>query len=227
MRANKVTKNSLIALIIFGSLGIFNSCGRDINLNIPGVTGPIMTIAGQGIIISLVLENLSPPAGFRTPIPKFTRSHAEVGPDFESDGTLISFYLSFQDLLDENGNIRSLPANTLPGGRPLPGIRAGALPSIAFTVDYLRGTTFYLGTNFFGIFVPLRLGVLESTGIITTRFYFAGNRAGNLSVVGYDENDENGGLLLLLDLTKQVRQEMRQLVKNPRSFPTQLPGYYP
>ena len=77
----------------------------------------------------------------------------EVSPDFNSTGTLMSFFISTEDLL--NDELHLLPPQTLPGGRNLPGVSEGRLPAVAFSIEALNDTVFYANKNLFGIFLPL------------------------------------------------------------------------
>lgn len=207
----------LLSCVMLGGLGLFNSCGEGgINLSIPGVIGPNIMVMDGGILVTSVLERLNPPAGVRYKIPKFPNSYAEVGPDFESDGTLLGVFLSYDDLLDESGDLKSLPAQELPGGRPLPGVASGKLPAVAFTIEAFHDITLYLGENFFGVFVPVNLELDQlDSNIVSARFYHNSIRAGNLSIVGADENGENSGFLLLLDFSKQTKRIIKKIAKDP------------
>jgi len=192
------------------ALGLFSaSCGESSkNMKIEGITGPVLELVDDILLVSVVFDNLNLAGGIRTNIPKYPNSFLEIAPDFESAGTLVTIGISLDDVL--YNQTQKLDPQALPGGRPLPGVSGGTLPAVAFTVSQLKNISFYLGPKVFGIFVPIpKLGVQGQ--IITSRFYTGKNRAGNLSLIGQDQNGENGGFLLLLDLSSQVKRQMRKL----------------
>ena len=120
-------------------------------------------------------------------------------------------------MLDGHGDL--LDPQALPGGRPLPGVPSGRLPAVAFSIEKFRNMSFYIGPQLFGIFVPISKLDIGENNIITARFYAGGNRAGNLSLVGADENGEYAGALLMLDLSSQTRQLLKShLASNEQTF---------
>jgi hypothetical protein len=187
------------------SLSLFSvSCGdSNFNLSIPGVKGPTVSLIEDNVLVSMVFENISIDGGLRYAIPKYNYSYLEISPDLQSGGTLFAAYISLQDLF--HGNLHLLPPQYLPGGRPLPGVLNGRLPAVAFSIEKFYNIAFYVGNNIFGIFVPVKMDI--GSTIITARFYIGKKRSGNISVVGPDEQGQNSGVLLLLDLsTTQVNQ---------------------
>ncbi|WP_081653806.1 hypothetical protein [Bacteriovorax sp. BSW11_IV] len=191
------------------SFSFFGCVGKDTNMEIPGVKGPNVTLSEDNVMISMVMENLQLEGGVRFRIPKFNDSYLEISPDLQSDGTLLSFSVSLDDVLDRNLNLDPV---TLPGGRALPGVSGGKLPAVAFSVEGLENMRFYLGPKVFGIWVPVD-GLNMEGGILTTRFHAGGNRVGNLSLVGKDENLENSGLLLLLDISGKMEKRLKRIQK--------------
>jgi len=192
------------------------SCGSNTsptdtsNVVIPGVQGPNVTIVDNNVVISMVFDQITLDLGARVPIPKYTNSFVEISPHLTSGGTLLEAIISISDILNEE--LSKEDPHTLPGGRPLPGIAGGTLPAVAFNVKSFNDMTFYLGENVFGSFYPVDTGLKNNIG--TYRFYIQGQRAGNISLVGTDENDENGGILLMLDLSNIVKQKLREYNDN-------------
>jgi hypothetical protein len=72
--------------------------------------------------------------------------------------------------------------------------------------------TFYLGSKFFGVFVPVKMNI-GTNNIVTARFYSGKVRAGNISLVGPDANGENSGFVLLLDLSSSVKKRLKKIAK--------------
>tara|TARA_R110002072_G_scaffold534_6_gene3915 strand:- start:92887 stop:93540 length:654 start_codon:yes stop_codon:yes gene_type:complete len=206
------TKNFLLTMLI--ALSVFStSCGdgsSSANLQIPGVKGPTVTMQQDNVLISIVMENLELQGGLRYSIPKYQHSYIEISPDLQSNGTLLSVYVSLKDVFD--GNLDLLDPQALPGGRPLPGVASGKLPAVAFTIQKLRNVSFYLGPKLFGIFMPINLDI-GTNNIISARFYSGKIRAGNLSMVGKDEMGENSGFLLLLDMGNSTKKRLKSVYK--------------
>ena len=188
------------------------SCGKGSgkNVKIDGVIGPNVSFVDGKFTMSVVLQNVGFDGGARIPIPKMPNSYVEVGPDLQSNGLLISTGLDSKDLIAlTKGKVNSLDPLTLPGGRPLPGVSTGWLPGLALEVPKWDHMVFYVGTNVFGIFVPVKLPWQNYIG--TFRFYDpAGDAVGNLSIVGQDANKKNAGILLLINLQGKIAGLMGQ-----------------
>ena len=178
---------------------LITSCGDGTdgrNIEIAGVQGPTVTLNSDDVLIAMVFENIALDGGLRYAIPKYNNSYIEISPHLQSGGTLMSVSVSLDDIFD--GGLQQLDPQKLPGGRALPGVPSGSLPAVAFSIEAFYNMAFYLGPDVYGIFVPVDLGIQNS--IATFRFFVDGGRAGNISLVGNDVDEENGGILLLLDL---------------------------
>jgi hypothetical protein len=193
------TRNLLLSALILLAAAFGTSCGEgQSQLAIPGVQGPNLTLQQDQILISMVFENLTLEGGFRYNIPEYNNSYISIEPDLQSTGTLMSINVSLQDVF--NGDLQLLPPQSLPGGRNLPGVSTGRLPAVAF----------YLGPKFFGVFIPVKLDI-GTNNIVTARYYSGKVRAGNISLVGADENGENSGFVLLLDLSSSVKRRLKKV----------------
>ena len=207
MRHPKMTTpwRSLLAtllIMIFASSTVSCRGGSDEPLGVEGLNMPDVEYDSEFIYITALFDNLQVLGGLRYVIPKYPNSYLEVGPDFESNGTLMSIAIAFKDL--GSGKLNNLDPQTLPGGRPLPGIRGGKLPSIAFSIEKFNNIHIYAGNKFLGVFLPMPSLDIDHL-ILTYRFNLDnGTRAGNFSIVGQDKNGENGGALLMLSLKKEV-----------------------
>ena len=155
----------------------------------------------------MVLKDVQVIGGLRYNIPQYEKSYLEVSTHLETGGMLLAINLHADDLLD--GDLRALPPQNLPGGRPLPSVFGGSLPAVAFTVESLHNMTFYLSKNIYGLFVPLHLDV--DGAIATFKYYIGDKRAGTLSIVGADENGENSGVLLLINLDDEFKTTLKRL----------------
>ena len=204
-------KKYLIAATILTSLGFATSCGNNstANIKIAGVQGPTVTLLQDNILISMVFENIQLEGGLRYNVPKYNYSYVEISPDLQSTGTLMSISVSLKDIL--NGGLDQLDPQKLPGGRNIPGVATGSLPAVAFSIEKFNNMSFYLGKSVFGIFVPVNIGV--NGAIASFRYYINQKAAGTISLVGADENNQNAGLLLMINLTGATKAKMMSVYK--------------
>ena len=202
-------KTSLLTLATIATLGFTTSCGKNdaANIEIAGMKGPNITLLQDNMMISAVFENIQIDGGLRYNIPKYKYSFLEISPDVASTGTLMQVSISLKDIVD--GGLDGLDPQKLPGGRPLPGVAGGALPAVAFSIEKFNNMSFYLGKDVFGIFVPSTVGV--DGAIASFRYYVANKAAGTISLVGNDENGENAGILLMLNINSQAQSMMKKL----------------
>jgi len=207
------TKSKALFLSLFIGLSLITTSCVDgdggTNITIPGVDGPKLILEKDNLLISMVFENIVLDGGLRYNIPKYPTSYIEISPDLQSAGTLMSVSVSLDDIFDIDAD--TLDPQKLPGGRALPGVSTGRLPAVAFSIEKFSGMTFYVGPEVFGIFVPTKLDMDGS--IISSRFYAMGDRAGTLSIVGQDENEENSGILLLLDIKGKTKKKLKKIAK--------------
>lgn len=167
-----------------------------VNVNIPGLVGPNVELVNGYVLLKMVFADLSADVGVTIPIPKYPNSSIQIGPDFQSAGTLFVLAVSTKDFLNDRGN--GFKENlTLPGGRPLPGVGSGTLPGVAIVIPQLLNSTFYVGREVIGLFVPFEFRSGGITG--SYRFYDGAKKPiGILALVGEDANRKNSGLLALM-----------------------------
>ncbi len=202
------TLNILFISLMLGLSTLLTSCGDSgHNIEIPGVQGPTVSLSGDKLLISMVFENMNIDGGLRFNIPEYNDSYVELAPDLQSGGMLMAFSIDLDDVF--SGNLDTLDPQTLPGGRALPGVVGGKLPAVAFSIEQFHNISVYLGPDVFGLFVPVNLSI-DNT-IATFRYYIGDKRMGNISLVGADENGENGGILLLLDMNASVVKKLKRL----------------
>ena len=210
-----IIKKVSFAFLLFSLPMTFISCGGSSsgkNPSIFGVGGPEVDLVNGSFILSVTLENVSTDVGITFPFKNYPNSSLFVGPDFASGGTLLIFSISIEDY--ERFGFRGMDPETLPGGRPLPGVSGGTLPAISFTWNRFPNARFYVGNNVLGLFIPL--SSLDLGGVIATyRFYDVhGTRVGNISVVGEDESGENAGILVLINVDFRIRQAIHRHMRS-------------
>jgi len=198
-----ITLTSLLGLTACGDNGGGN------NIEIPGVDGPTIELSEENLKITMIFENVAFDGGIRYGIPKYPSSWLEVAPDLQSAGSIMTMTLAIDDVLDDD--LLLLDPQKLPGGRDLPGVRGGSLPAVAFSIENFNNMSFYVGPEVFGFFVPA--GVDFDNGIATFRYFIGDDRAGNISIVGKDQNGENAGLLLLLDMDSSTKKKLRRYAR--------------
>jgi hypothetical protein len=194
----------MMAVVALSAAGTGCGKGQSKNIKIDGVVGPNVNFIDNKLTLSVVLTKASIDFGARIPVPYMPNSYLEVGPDFQTNGYLIAIGVDARDVVAlARDYVNLLDPNTLPGGRPLPGVAQGELPSLAVQVPKLNNIVFYMGPQIFGTFIPVKLPFKDYMG--TFRFYDgAGDPIGNISVVGADQASENAGFLLLINLRGKV-----------------------
>jgi hypothetical protein len=203
-----IAKSKVLVISSLLALGLFStSCGNGTsasNIKIPGVSKSAITLGTDSVLIAFVFENIHLAEGLRYSIPKYPNSYIEISPDLQSAGTLMAINIALKDVAGDS--IKTLDPQSLPGGRALPGVASGRLPAVAFTIEKFKGVSLYVGPKLFGVFIPLpNLGI--GSTIITARYFISNTRVGNISLVGADANNENSGLLLMLDLSSSTAQK--------------------
>lgn len=203
LRTRTLKTTASLLLITTTALSL-SSCGGGSGKNvvIPGVDGPRLSIIENQMLLSLTLTEASIDGGARIPFPKMENSYIEVGPDLKSSGYLIQVGVNFNDLSALLKNeVNTIAPKALPGGRPLPGVVEGQLPAVALVVPKLNNLVFYVGPEIFGFFVPVQFPKEMKGYMATFRFYDTdGSAIGNISVVGPDSANQNGGILVLLPI---------------------------
>lgn len=200
-------KNILrVLLVTIGLLTV--SCGdNNTNMKIPNVNGPSLNLVQNQVIIDAEFTTIDLPDSQEFPIPSFQDSRIILTPNGQG-GTRLQVQLSLEEIL---GDVDFRDPQSLPGGRPLPGVSNGSLPGISFTVPSFHNLTVYLGKKFFGVFYPIDLGVDQ--GIISSRFYLGKKAVGNLALVGSDDAGENAGFLLLLSIDDSTKRYLKKALR--------------
>ena len=198
---------SVLFLVMFGAV----SCNDDggVNVDIPGVSGPTVTLNGEHVIINMTFSSVIMEGEMTIAVPQYSDSTVSIKAD-PNGGTVMSVKVSAVDLL--NADLQDLDPQRLPGGRALPGVAAGDLPAVGFTVESFYNMSFYIGPEVFGFFVPLDNFATEGA-IASFRYYIGDKASGTVSLVGTDTNGENAGLLLLLNMDIATKSLLRGMLQ--------------
>jgi hypothetical protein len=206
VQLKKLAMTSLAAVVAVG----LSACGGSstgVNPTIEGIVGPDVEFVNGRVVLSMVFMNIAIDGGATIPIPKYPNSSVQVGPDFQSAGTLLVVTISASDFLKDKG--AAFPANSLPGGRPLPSVASGVMPAIAIQVPKLANAVFYVGPEILGVFVPFNKLNLAGS-ILSFRFHNkAGAPIGILALVGSDAAGANAGILAMM------RVDLLGIIKAP------------
>ena len=182
------------------------------NLKIPGLEGPFVSLVNKKILIDAVFTDKTfVKRDQKLALPKLKKSFLKIGPAMESGkGTALAFSIDINDVLEESrfrfGNL------TLPGGRPIPGIKGGTLPAISFSVKKLHNMVFYIGFKALGLWIPLACYTKKM--IITKNFVIGKKVIGSLSLVGVDRNNKNAGVMLIINISAAQRKQLKKLARS-------------
>lgn len=190
-----------------GAAAFLFSCvgGGNQNPMIPGLNGPHVNVSNTHILVSTVFKDLRLNGGVRYPLPKLKDSYVELGPDLQSDGVLLAFSISLEDILGRD--LDEMQMMTLPGGKPIPEIPGGRMPGIAFTVQNFTNMVFYLSDDKMAIYFPWN-NTITDMGFD----YFVGEKKmGRFFFVSPDIYARNAGYLLVLDINKRTKKRLKRL----------------
>lgn len=196
-----------LAVLMAITLSACGGKGTGQNTEIAGIGGPDVEVVNGRLVLSMVFKDIQIDGGATIPIPKYPNSSIQVGPDFQSSGTLLVLTVSVTDFLGDKGTM--FDPQTLPGGRLIPGIAAGVVPAVAIQVPKLMNMVFYVGPQVIGAFMPFKKLDMQGA-IVSFRFYNkAGEPVGMLSLVGQDAQGLNGGILAM------IRADLAGILKKP------------
>lgn len=202
-------KKTYLPILLLLSL-LATSCGK---LNIPGVKGPNLSTTETHATIDLTIENLDIDGTVSVEVPKFGDSFVALE-GLAEGGTTIGFNFDIDTLT--NGTVEPLEPKTLPGGREIP-VLGGTLPGVAFNIPAAKNVHVYLGRKVYGFFLPIDFPS-PVQGILTYEVKVKGKKYGLAAVVGNDDNGENSGLLILIDLNTLDQKTLRKLRRLQRMY---------
>lgn len=208
--------STLKVTILTMALLMATSCGNDPKLpEIPGVKGPLFNLMDGKVVVTVKLLKANLNVGAKVPIPKTKESYFEVSPNLEDGGTLVVFYLDVDDL--KNMDIGIGDGNTLPDGRPIPGIAGGTLEGSLRADTELLDMSFYFHKSLFGFYVPLGWNTNGFGGYWNV--IINDKNIGMLGAVASDSQGRGAGFILFLRLEQLKNKQFRRLLELSKRNP--------
>lgn len=207
-----------LKVLALSSVLMVTSCGNQGESlpNLPGVKGPTFNVVAGKILVTLNLLNVNIAAGAIIPVPETRSSTFSIAPNLIDGGTTLQFSL---DPAEIKGVTVGEDPNTLPDGRPLPGIPGGELPSLRVDTQ-LFNTSFYFAKTLFGFYVPFQLNTSGFGAYYTIRLN--GVDAGLLGLVPSNLEGRNSGLVIFLKHSalknKMLKKLLRESERNPHKI---------
>ncbi len=208
-------KAALICVAIVFAQGCGSEGGGLPEIN--GVKGPIFNVVDGKAVITMKFLNLNIDAGIKGPIPETQQSQIEFAPNIIDGGMMLSLYLDTDDLEDLDIGVGD--ANTLPDGRPVPGIPGGRLEdSLRLDTRYDKwDVSFFFHKTLFGIWMPFGF---ETAGISGYwRINMNGKNVGFLGIVGNDNEDRKAGAVVMVYLNNLKNRQFRRLIEHSKRNP--------
>ena len=198
------------------ALVLATSCGNEPTLpEIPGVKGPLFNLLDGKVMVTVKLLKANLNVGAKVPIPKTKASYFEVSPNLEDGGTLLVFFLDIEDL--KNMNIGIGEGNTLPDGRPIPGIPGGILTGSLRADTELLDMSFYFHKSLFGFYIPLGWNTNGFGGYWNV--VINQKNIGLLGAVSSDDQGHGAGFILFLRLEQLKDRQIQKMIELSKRNP--------
>lgn len=199
------------------ALVLATSCGKEPKLpEIPGVKGPLFNLLDGKVMVTVKLLKANLNVGAKVPIPKTKASYFEVSPNLEDGGTLLVFFLDLEDL--KNMNIGIGDGNTLPDGRPIPGIPGGTLTGSLRADTELLDMSFYFHKSLFGFYIPLGWNTNGFGGYWNV--VINQKNIGLLGAVSSDDQGHGAGFILFLRLDQLKDKQIQKMIELSKRNPS-------
>lgn len=219
---------SVKAAVICVAIVLAPACGKPSLPTINGIKGPFFNIVDGKILITMKFLNFNLDAGARFPLQMvhndMKHSSIEFAPNFEDGGMMLSLYADTDDL--ENLDIGIGEGNTLPDGRPVPGIPGGEIKnSLRIDTEFRVGSTnlapsFFFHKTYFGIWMPFGFETAGLSGY--WNIYLKNRNVAMLSLVGNDNEGRKAGGLLLLRLDNLKDKQLQNLIRESKRNPYRI-----
>lgn len=206
-------KAALLCLLIV----MTPSCGKDAGVpEINGVKGPMFSVVDGQILLTFKFLNMQMDAGLKVPVPKTQHSFMEFAPNAEDGGMMLTLFLDVVDLASISIGVGD--GNTLPDGRPLPGIPGGRLENSLRIDTPWHDISFYYHKKLFGLWIPVGFETAGISGYWNMNFN--NKNIGFLGIVGNDPvRDYKAGGVVLLRLENLKDKQLNRLLKLSKQNP--------
>lgn len=197
------------------------SCGNQAGglPQINGVEGPLLNIVDGQVMMTFKFLNMNVDAGFKAPINETRNSYMEFSPNVQDGGMLFVLYLDPEDLA--NVDIGIGDGNTLPDGRPVPGIPGGRLENSLRIDTPWRDVSFFYHKELFGIWMPFGFDTAGISGY--WNMHFNNKNIGFLGLVGSDQvRGYKAGGIVLLKLNALKDKKLQTLIKMSKRNPHRI-----
>ncbi len=216
----KTWLNSLKAAVICAAIVVAQGCGQAGGglPEIDGFKGPFFSVIDGKIVITMKFLKLDIDAGIKAPIPETRESAIEFAPNIIDGGMMLSLYLDADDL--QAIDIGVGDANTLPDGRPVPGIPGGRLENSLRLDTRIKqfDVSFFFHKTLFGVWMPFGF---ETAGISGYwRVNLNGKNVGFLGLVGNEvATGRKAGGVVMVYLNNLKDQRLQKLLELSRRNP--------
>lgn len=216
---------SLKAAVVCAAIVLAPACGNQ-GRGLPeinGIKGPFFNVLDGKLLITMKFLNLNGiDAGAKFPIPETRESQIEFAPNFEDGGMMLTVFADTDDLQDVNIGVGE--ANTLPDGRPVPGIPGGRLENslrldAQFNVSGKQlNPSFFFHKKFFGFWLPFGFETAQISGYWNV--WIQDKNVGFLGLVGNEEaTQRKAGGVLLLRLENLKSAKFKRLIEMSKRNP--------
>ena len=209
---------SIKAAVLCLAIVMTPSCGQQVGglPEINGVKGPLINVVDGQVVVTFNFLNLQVDAGLKAPIPETRNSYLEFAPNIIDGGMSLQLFLDAEDL--RSVDIGLGDPNTLPDGRPVPGVPGGILKESLRIDTPWKDISFYFHKQLFGVWIPVGF---ETAGISGYwNMAFNQKNVGFLGLVGNDPvKGYKAGAILFLRLDALKDKQLNNLMKLSKRNP--------
>lgn len=209
---------SIKAAVLAFAIVLAPSCGNSGSglPEINGVKGPILNVVDGQVVVTIKLLNMQVDAGIKFPVPNTRNSYAEFAPNVLDGGMIFQIFLDAEDL--RNINIGIGDANTLPDGRPVPGIPGGRLENSLRVDTEWHDVSFFYHKELLGFWLPVGFETAGISGYWNMNFN--GKNVAFLGLVGNDPvRDLPAGAVFFLRLQNLKDKQLNRLLELSKRNP--------
>lgn len=210
---------SIKAAVVCFAIVAASSCGQQGGLpQINGIQGPFVNMLDGKVQVTIKMLNLNVDAGIRVPIYTLRESFAELAPNVIDGGMMFTMAIDADDLKDFDIGVGD--GNTLPDGRPLPGIPGGTLKD-SLRIDTKIGkqdVSWYFHEQLFGVWLPFGFETAQISGYWNINI--SQKNVGFLGIVGNEvATGRKAGGVVLLRLQNIFSKDFQRLVRLSKRNP--------